>query len=455
MDRALNEVFTASGTARAPYARLVDALAQRDLAALGVAMADEVAAAGMTHGAGDDEHPFAFDAVPRVFEASEWAALTAGLRQRVRALDAFFADAHGPRSALRAGVVPADAVHTSPWYERDLLDRPPPAVGIAIAGPDVARAADGRLVVLEDNVRTPTMLAYAVIGRGMVQRQLGITPPGPEPLAVLRQSLRRMVAAAAPWTDEPVAAILGDGDANALHWEIEALGRLLGLPVVQTGDLRARGERLVLAASGRPVDVLWRRTSEERLRDDRGRLNRLGEALLAPLLSGRLAVLNAFGTGVADDKRVLPYVEDLIRFLLGEEPHLSSAVTYDLARPEALATVIDRLDEVVVKPRDGSGGRGVLIGPAATRAELDRMRRALQRDPRRWIAQETVALSTHPVVVGGSLEDRHVDLRPYVVSHGDSYDVLPIAFARFAPAPGDLVVNCSRGGGGKDVWIVP
>lgn len=455
MERALNEVFTAAGTVRAPYAALVDGLERRDLAALGVAMAGEVAAAEMTHGAGDDEHPFAFDPVPRLFAASEWETLALGVRQRVRALDAFFVDAHGPQTALRAGVVPADAVHTSPWYERDLLDRPPPAVGIGVAGPDVARAADGRLVVLEDNVRTPTMLAYAVVGRGMVERQLGIRPPGPEPLAVLRRSLRRMVAAAAPWTDEPAAAILGDGDANALHWEIDALGRLLELPVVQPADLGRRGERLVLADSGRPVDVLWRRTSEERLRDDHGRLNRLGEALLPPLLSGRLAVLNAFGTGVADDKRILTYVEDLIRFFLGEEPRLSSAVTYDLARPEALAVALERLDELVVKPRDGSGGRGVLIGPAATHAEVDRMRRALQQDPGRWIAQETVALSTHPVVVSGRLEARHVDLRPYVISHGESYDVMPIAFARFAPAPGDLVVNCSRGGGGKDVWIVP
>ena len=449
------QVFTGTAAARDAYPAAFDELAAADLAALGAAMAAEVTGAGMTHGAGADQHPFSFDPVPRLIPSREWDELAAGLRQRVRALDAFFADAHGAQEALSAGVVPADAVETSPWYERDLIGLPPPPVGIGIAGPDIVRDGQGRLLVLEDNVRTPTMLAYAAIGRGMVERQLGARAPGPEPLGVIRAAVRRMMEAAAPWTSEPVAAILGDGPANWLHWEIDALGRLLQLPVVALQDVRMRGERLVLADGGTPIDVLWRRTSEERLRDDAGRLNELGQALRAPLRAGRLAVLNAFGTGVADDKRVLPYVEDLIRFFLAEEPRLKSAVTYDLSRPAALSAALERLGELVVKPRDGSGGRGVLVGRAATGAELNRIRRTLSAEPGRWIAQETVTLSTHPTLADGRLEDRHVDLRPYVVSRGDEYDVLPIAFSRFAPVAGELVVNCSRGGGGKDVWIVP
>ena len=455
MSGPVDEVYAETGAVRPPYVGIAEELARRDLAALGAAMAAVVSAAAMTHGAGADEHPFAFDPVPRLIPSPEWTALAAGLRQRVRALDAFFADVHGPQEALRAGVVPADVVLTSPWYERDLLGIPAPAVGIGVAGPDVVREAGGRLVVLEDNVRTPTMVAYAVVGRGMLERRLDTRPPGPDPRAVLRDSIRRMTSAAAPWTAEPVAAILGDGAENWLHWEVDALGRLLELPVVELSDLRVRGDRLVLAGSGRGVDVLWRRTSEERLREDSGRLNRLGEALLGPLRAGRLAVVNAFGTGVADDKRVLPRVEDLVRFFLGEEPTLPSAQTYDLADPTALATALERLGELVIKPRDGSGGRGVLIGPAATRAQLEEIRRILRSEPGRWIAQETIALSTHPTLVGGRLEARHVDLRPYVVSHGDDYEVLPIAFSRFAAGAGDLVVNCSQGGGGKDVWIVP
>ena len=455
MREPIDEAFTPAGAVRAPYAGIVEELSSRDLAGLGHAMAGEVRAAAMTHGAGADEHSFAFDPVPRLFAESEWHELAAGLRQRIKALDAFRADAHGAREALHAGVVPADAVETSPWYERDLLDVAPPAIGIGIAGPDVVRNAQGRLVVLEDNVRTPTMLAYAAVGRQMVGRLLRARPPGPDQLGVLRVAIRRMFAAAAPWTPEPVAAILGDGPSNWLHWEIDALGRLLDLPVVELRDLRSSGERLVLAESGRPVDVLWRRTSEERLRDDAGRLNELGRALLAPLRAGRLAVVNAFGTGVADDKRVLPHVEDLIRFFLGEEPRLASAATYDLADPATLTAALERLDELVVKPRDGSGGRGVVVGPSATRAQLEDTRRVLRSEPGRWVAQETVALSTHPTLVEGRLEARHVDLRPYVVSYGDQYEVLPIAFSRFSPAAGELVVNCSQGGGGKDVWIVP
>ena len=450
-----HEGSSPTGTGPGAYGEKVPDLGNRELQVLGAGMAAEVAAAGMTHGAGADEHLFPFDAVPRLIDAREWEALAAGLIQRARALDAFFADAHGAREALDAGVVPADAVETSPWYERDLIDISPPAVGIGIAGPDVVRGGDGRLLVLEDNVRTPTMLAYAVVGRGMVERQLAARAPGPELREAVRAAIGGMVAAAAPWTGEPAAAILGDGRENWLHWEIEALGRLLGLPVVELDDLRLSGGRLVLVESGRPVDVLWRRTSEERLRDDAGRLNALGEALLTPLRHGRLAVVNAFGTGVADDKRVLPYVEDLVRFFLGEEPLLPSARTYDLAHRATFDAALERLGELVIKPRDGSGGRGVLIGPAATPAQLERMRRRLETEPGRWIAQETVALSTHPTLVDGRLEARHVDLRPYVVRRGAEYEVLPLAFSRFSPAVGDLVVNCSQGGGGKDVWIVP
>ena len=210
----------------------------------------------------------------------------------------------------------------------------------------------------------------------------------------------------------------------------------------------------MFADSGRPIDVLWRRTDEERLRDDAGRLNALGAALREPLRSGRLAVVNAFGTGVADDKRVLPRVEDLIRYFLGEEPGLASAATYDLADPHAREAALDRLDELVIKPRDGSGGRGVLIGPAATRSELE------QCPP-------------HPGSAAGPV-DRPGDRRALNAPHAQrgaprgspcrppSLRAVPrrrvrghpIAFSRFARAAGDLVVNCSRGGGGKDVWIV-
>ena len=451
----IDEAFALPGLPRSNYATILGELRERDLAVLQADMAAAVDAIGMTHGAGDAEHPFPFDPVPRLVDAGEWEALGAGLRQRVRALEAFVADAHGAQESLRSGVVPAATVESCPWFERDLLGSEAAPVSIGIAGPDLARDADGRMLVLEDNVRTPTMLAYAVAGREIVRSHLEQAPPGQDVAGQVRRGVRRLLRASAPWTDEPVGVILGDGRINALRWEIGALGRLLDLPVVGLGDLRVRDGRLLLRATGQVIDVVWRRTCEERLRDDAGRLNALGEALIEPLRAGRLAVVNGFGTGVADDKGVFPHVEDLVRFFLSEEPLLDSARAYDLTRAGDLCAVLERLPELVCKPRDGSGGRGVMIGPTATEAELAAMRRRLREDPRSWIAQETIALSTHPTLVDGRLEPRHVDLRPYVLASPDGFEVLPVAFTRFSPAAGDMVVNCSRGGGGKDVWIVP
>jgi uncharacterized circularly permuted ATP-grasp superfamily protein len=449
----LDEAFDAAGGVRPHYAAVMAALERCDLAAVQDGMVGEVRRHAMTHGAGAAEHPFPFDAVPRILPPGEWEALSRGLIQRTRALDAFVADAHGARTAIEAGVVPADVLETCPWYERDLVGSDPPAVRVGFSGPDLVRDAAGRLVVLEDNVRTPTMLAYAAVGRGMVGRQLPVPPPDGDLERTLRDAAWRVLRRAAPWTDAPEAAILGEGRTNALHWELDALARVLAIPVLTLDELRLHHGRLVRATGARPIDVLWRRTSEERLRDDAGRLNAMGEALLEPLRSGRLAVVNAFGTGVADDKRILPYVDDLIAFFLGESPELGAVPTYDVLDPQRRAGVLDRIDELVLKPRDGCGGFGVVVGPTATRAQLHSARRAVQADPGRWIAQETVPISTHPTLVGGRLEARHVDLRPYVIAGEDGFEVLPIAFCRFSPAAGDMVVNCSRGGGGKDVWI--
>src|SRR4051794_18310160 len=410
----------------------------------------------MLHGAGAAEHAFAFDPVPRVVAAEEWRTLVAGLRQRVAALDAFVADVFGAREAVRAGVVPEAAIQRCPWFERDLVGVAAPPVRIAVAGPDIVRGTDGRLAVLEDNVRTPTMMAYAAAGRPLVAARLGLSPEPGDLAGALRAALWRVLRAAvapvATDSGDVAAAILTEGAGNALHWEIDALGALLGVPVLTPGDLAVRRGR-VIGPDGRPLDVLWRRTSEERLRTDDGALTDLGAALLEPLRAGRVAVVNAFGTGVADDKRVFPYVEDLVRFFVGEEPLLPSVPAHDLTRPDDLAQVRARLAELVVKPGAGSGGHGVLIGPRATAAELDRARAAIDADPGAWIAQELVELSTHPTVVDGRLEPRHADLRPFAFSAGGEVEVLPGAFSRFARERGDLIVNCSQGGGGRDVWV--
>jgi carboxylate-amine ligase len=242
--------------------------------------------------------------------------------------------------------------------------------------------------------------------------------------------------------------VLADRAMSAMPWELDAFGELLGLPVLDSGDLRHGPGDTIVRRDGTRVDVVFRRTSEERLRDDAGRPSHLGELFLPALRAGTVAVVNAFGTGVADDKRVLPHVGDLVRWACGEEPLLGSIPVVD-----ARAALAD-LREHVVKPRSGSGGYGVVIGPMASREELAAARAALERDPGELIVQEAVQLSVHPTHVGGRLVPRHVDLRPYVLCAGGRADVLPGGLSRVALAEGDLVVNCSQGGGGKDVWVL-
>ncbi|MCV2488741.1 circularly permuted type 2 ATP-grasp protein [Geodermatophilus sp. YIM 151500] len=449
----LDEALDPGGRDRPSAAAALAAVRAYGPAALAAAVQESVARRGVVHESGPSEHPFHIDPVPRVVPAAEWDGLAAGIAQRVRALEAFVADAHGPREAVRAGVVPAEVLDTNRYaLGRYGVSLPPPRFWIGMAGPDVVRGADGRLVVLEDNVRTPTLLGYALAARELVAPLLGVEP-GPRPLRpAAEEALRRMLRAAAGSADAGVA-VLDDGGRDAVRWEVARLAELVGAPAVRPGELTRRGDALV-RPDGRVVDLLWRRTSEERLHDDAGRLNQLGELLLAPLRAGRVTVVNAFGTGVADDKRTYPYVEDLVRFFCGEEPLLPSVPSYDLGDPRQRAEALPRLPELVLKPRSGSGGHGVLIGPRADDGQLARARAAVEAQPGEWIAQEPVALSTHPTAVEGELVPRHVDLRPFAVHDGRDVTVLPGGLTRVSLTEGDLVVNASQGGGGKDTWVL-
>ncbi|GAB3315011.1 circularly permuted type 2 ATP-grasp protein [Geodermatophilus aquaeductus] len=447
--RSLDEALLPDGGDRPHAAAALAAVRAYGPAALAADVARGAADLDLRHGPAEEQHLFTVDPVPRVLERAEWEGVAAGLDQRLRALEAFVADAHGPREAVRAGVVPAAVLDTNRHLAPDL---PAPRRWIGMAGPDLVRGADGRLVVLEDNVRTPTLLAYALAARELVAPRLGVRP-GPVPVREAAvAAMRRMLADATDLAD-PVVAVLGDGPRSAVAWEIDRLGEMVGAPVVLPSELAVRGEDLVLP-DGRRVDLLWRRTSEERLSDDDGRPNELGELLLGPLRAGTVTVVNAFGTGVADDKRTFPYVEDLVRFFLGEEPRLRSQPAYDLGDPAQCRAALDRLPELVLKPRSGSGGHGVLIGPRADERQLERARAAVLAEPGGWIAQEPVALSTHPTVVDGALVPRHVDYRPYAFCTDEGTVVLPGGFTRVSLTEGELVVNASQGGGGKDTWVV-
>lgn len=441
---AIDETFDRDGAARPAYAGVLSALEAVSPAAAVERIGAGVRRAGVVHGADESAHPLAVDAVPRVFGAAEWARLEAGLAQRIRALEAFVADAFGAREAFRAGVVPADLLDQCPWFEQDIATLPNRGPRIGVAGPDVVRDARGELLVLEDNVRTPTLMAFAAAARRVVEPALP-GAPRPRPFEdALRTALLEMAG-------DGVAVILGREPGNIVWWELEQLSRLTGWPLVGIDDVVDRDGRVVLREDGSAVDVVWRRTNEDRLRGDDGRPTALGSVLSEPLRRGAVRVLNAFGTGVADDKRTYVYVERLVRFYCAEQPLLRSVPAWDLAIVEQRADALERLDELVFKPRDGAGGAGIVLGAHASREQLSTLRAEIDADPGAWIAQEPVALSTHPTVIDGRLEPRHVDLRPFVIGGR----VLPGGLSRFAQGAGDLVVNCAQGGGGKDVWVLP
>jgi carboxylate-amine ligase len=445
---AYDEAFTAQGLARPLYGPLLSEIGDRsprELAERSRALSD---AGGITFGAGEGAS-FAIDPLPRLLAMDEWAPLAQALGQRVRALDAFVGDVYGARRIFAAGVVPERLLDGCAFEEPDLrghAQRP----WVAVAGLDLVRTPAGELRVLEDNVRTPSGLAYALAAHEVVSETLGVADRAADAEAHVRRRLGDVLAAG------PAGArvLLSDGPANSAWYEHRRLARLAGVALVGPGDLRRRGEQLQLRATGEAVGVVYRRTDEDRLRAPDGRPTALGELLLAPARAGRVLLVNGFGAGVADDKRVCPHVEQMVRFYLDETPALRSVATFDLLDDEQRAEVLERLGELVVKPRDGHGGRGVLIGPRASARELGRAREEILRAPGDWIAQEVVLLSTAPTIVEGDVVPRHVDLRAFVFFDGVEATAVPGGLTRVAFHEGSLVVNSSRDGGAKDTWVL-
>ncbi|HEY3187255.1 MAG TPA: circularly permuted type 2 ATP-grasp protein [Solirubrobacteraceae bacterium] len=447
-----DEAFSAPGTPRPHYAPLLAALGGCDLEAVAERITEHMRWSGATFGEGE---VFRLDPVPRLLTASEWADLEDGLAQRVRALDMFVADVYGEHEAVRQGVLPEHVLEGIDFHE-DLAEVPPPTGSwIGIAGLDVVRDAEGRFRVLEDNVRTPSGMAYALVARRATAAHLPYDGRWRNIAAELATYLRMVIAAAKP---EPraggIAVLLTDGPRNQAWYEHCVLAEMGELRLTRPDELTVAGDRLALR-DGRRVQVVYRRTNEDRLRGPDGRLTEVGELLWPAMRAGTVGIVNAFGTGVADDKRVYPYVDDLVRFYLGEEPLVRSVPTLDLADAHVRGEALERLDELVVKPRGGYGGVGVVIGPAASEAKLREARRAIEESPGDFVAQETVQLSTHPTVIDGRLAPRHVDVRPFVFFDGTRARALPGGLTRVALREGELVVNSSQGGGGKDTWVLP
>jgi uncharacterized circularly permuted ATP-grasp superfamily protein len=452
-DRFHDEAFAPEGAARPHFRPVIEQLEGHDLDLdrLASAAGEKIRARGAYFGAND---AFEVDPVPRAIASGEWSELEAGLAQRVRALNAFLDDVYGERRIVTAGVIPSRVIETADHYERWMAGVRVHGPWIAVAGLDVVRDASGRFMVLEDNVRTPSGLAYAEVARAVVGELLD--PPGGDAFATAYEALGAALRAAAPpGVDDPFTVLLSDGESNSAWFEHRRIADRLGIPIVTLAELDIREGRVCASVDGRrrQVDVIYRRTDVDCLHDPVGRPTSIA-SLLGPLSHGTVGIANVPGTGVADDKLVHAYVEKMIRFYLGEEPRVPSVPTYDLTEPSTLAYVLDRLGELVVKPRSDYGGRGVVIGPHARADDLAQVARMIVARPDRFIAQETIPLSRHPTVCDGRLEPRHVDLRAFVLTSGEHVHVVPGGLTRVALSPGALVVNSSQNGGGKDTWVV-
>nr|WP_284295075.1 circularly permuted type 2 ATP-grasp protein [Luteimicrobium album] len=450
---------------RAPNGPVVDAL--RGLSASEVSSRAEALARsylhqGVTFDFAGEERPFPLDVVPRVIQADEWETVRVGVAQRVRALEAFLDDVYGDQQVVADGVVPQSLIVSSREFQREAFGiRPPNGVRAHVSGIDLVRDEAGRFRVLEDNVRIPSGVSYVISNRrAMAQsfpelfERLQIRPVGAYP----RRLLEALVAAAPDGVPEPTVVVLTPGVFNSAYFEHALLARLMGVELVEGRDLFVAGGRVWMRTTEgrRRVDVIYRRVDDAWLDPVQFRADSmLGvPGLLTVARLGNVTLANAVGNGVADDKLTYTYVPALVRYYLGEEPVLANVDTWRLEDPEALAEVLDRMDELVVKPVDGAGGKGIVVGPDASRAELEELRRTVVADPRGWIAQPVVQLSTSPTFVDGRFRPRHIDLRPFAVNDGEEVWVLPGGLTRVALPEGQLVVNSSQGGGSKDTWVL-
>ena len=402
-----------------------------------------------------------FDLVPRIIPAHEWQRLEAGLVQRVQALNLFLRDIYHEQAILRAGVIPAERVLGNAQYRREMIGVDVPRGLYAhVAGIDVVRLPSGEYCVLEDNLRVPSGVSYMLENRKMTMRLFpelfaahSVRPIEHYPQALLET----LHAIAPPGVDRPTVAVLTPGPFNSAYFEHAFLAQQMGVDLVEGQDLFVQNQTVYMRTTRGPlrVHVIYRRVDDEYLDPSAFRADSmLGvPGLFAAYRAGRVTLANAIGAGVADDKAIYAYVPDIIRFYLAEEPQLTSVPTLDLARDADRAQALAHLDTLVVKEVHGSGGYGMLVGPAASRAELEAFRARILAAPERYVAQPTLALSTSPTFDGDRLVARHIDLRPYVLA-GRDIDLVPGGLTRVALREGSLVVNSSQGGGTKDTWVL-
>ncbi len=407
------------------------------------------------------ERIFPFDIVPRIISHDAWDPIERGLTQRVKALNLFIDDVYHDRKIIRDGVVPAEVVDSSQGYRSACIGlNPPRGIWCHITGTDLIRDRDGTIYVLEDNLRCPSGVSYVLENRAVMTETFPIVFEGlgVRPVQDYPSRLLTMLEEVAPdRAGRPSVALLTPGVYNSAYFEHSFLAQQMGIELVEGRDLEVVDDRLQMRTTHgyEPVDVLYRRIDDDFLDPT---CFRPGSMLGVPGLMdlyqrGRVTLVNAPGTGVADDKVVYAYVPEMIRYYLDQDPILPNVPTYLCWRDEDRRYVLDHLAELVVKPANESGGYGLLIGPAAEKQALNDFARRIEAEPRNYIAQPTLGLSRVPTRIDEQFEGRHVDLRPYILSGRDHY-VLPGGLTRVALRKGSLVVNSSQGGGSKDTWVL-
>jgi uncharacterized circularly permuted ATP-grasp superfamily protein len=462
---AFDEMFDKGRIVRTPYKGIYDELAPSDASelaarseALGRAFIDQ----GITFSLSGQERPFPLDLVPRVISATEWSRLERGITQRVKALELYLDDIYGEQNILRDGLIPRRLVTSCKHFHREAAGiKPPNGVRIHVAGIDLVRDAEGNFRVLEDNLRSPSGVSYVMENRRTMARVF------PNLFATNRvrsvgdyssHLLRALRKSAATNEADPTIVVLTPGVHNSAYFEHSLLARQMGVELVEGRDLFCRDNQVYMRTTEgeRQVDVIYRRIDDDFLDPMQFRPDSvLGVAgLLNAARAGNVVISSAVGNGVGDDKLIYTYVPAIIDYYLGEKPLLANVETYRCWLDDEREEVLDRINELVIKPVEGSGGYGIVFGPDASERELAAAAKKIRSDPRGWVAQPVVQLSTVPTQIADRLAPRHVDLRPFAVNDGDQVWVLPGGLTRVALTEGSLVVNSSQGGGSKDTWVL-
>jgi uncharacterized circularly permuted ATP-grasp superfamily protein len=462
---AFDEMFDAQGNVRVPYKGIYAELAPSDASelearseALGRAFIDQ----GITFSLSGQERPFPLDLVPRVISAAEWSRLERGIIQRVKALEMYLDDIYGDQEILNDGVIPRRLITSCEHFLREAVGIVPPnGVRIHVAGIDLIRDEKGIFRVLEDNLRSPSGVSYVMENRRTMARVFPNLFATHRVRAVDDYSahlLRALRNSAATNEADPTVVVLTPGVANSAYFEHSLLARQMGVELVEGRDLFCRDNQVYMRTTDgeRQVDVIYRRIDDAFLDPLQFRADSvLGVAgLVNAARAGNVVISSAIGNGVGDDKLVYTYVPTMIEYYLGEKPLLANVDTFRCWLDDEREEVLDRIDELVIKPVEGSGGYGIVFGPDASDKELAAVAKKIRDDPRSWIAQPMMELSTVPTQIDNALAPRYVDLRPFAVNDGDDVWVLPGGLTRVALVEGSRVVNSSQGGGSKDTWVL-